>query len=386
VAAVADGSRNLRAALTYARAGWRVFPAIPGEKVPATAHGVHDATADQTQIRAWWERNPDRNVAIACGEPGPDVLDIDRKPAGSGFPALRKLRQAGLIPTPQALVRTPNGGAHLYFAPTPSASNGSVPSRMIDHRGAGGYVVAPPSEVRRAVDGQPRPYVVVHHQASADRINWAAIRQHLDPQPERTWEPPAHLRDGAQQNLDHLPAFVARQEEGNRNAALFWAANRLLDHGQAERLGELAGAARQAGASPREIERTIRSAQQQPRQDPHVRTPRDSARLAGPEPRRQPQSAARREAAQERQRAPVAVLEMDRDDPGIPIRTESGRAPARPGEAGQEPGRDAMVEPEGGRTEPGAGGAERQEQPEREMPGCPFAHPGIEQPEREAGG
>jgi hypothetical protein len=379
-------SPNLRAALRYARSGWRVFPAIPGEKVPATAHGVKDATSDQAQIRAWWERNPDRNVAIACGHPGPDVLDVDRKGEESGFPALRQLRQAGLITNPRAMIRTPNDGAHLYFAPSPGAGNGSVPAAHIDHRGAGGYVIAPPSEVRRAADGQLRPYVVVRHQASVDRINWAAIRQHLHPQPERTWEPPAYLRDGAAQNLDHLPAFVARQEEGNRNAALFWAANRVLDHGQPERLPELAEAGRQAGAEPREIERTLRSAQATPRQDPHTRAPRERARLTEPEPGRRPQPAARREPAHERQRAPVAVLEMGRNGAGVPARPEPGR---RPAEAGQEPVQDAMAEPEAGRTGPGAGGAERLAQPgceqERETPGRPFARAGIEQPEREAG-
>jgi Bifunctional DNA primase/polymerase, N-terminal len=417
VAAVAD-ERNLRAALAYARAGWRVFPAVPGEKVPATAHGVHDATADAGPIRAWWERNPDRNVAIACGHPGPDVLDIDRKPDGSGFPALRQLRQAGLITNPRAMIRTPNDGAHLYYAPTSGSGNGSVPAAHIDHRGAGGYVIAPPSEVRRAADGQLCPYVVVRHQASMDRIDWAAIRQFLDPQPERTWRPPEHLLNGAQQNLDHLPAWLAGQAEGNRNAALFWAANRVLDHGQPERLPELAEAARQAGAGPREIERTVRSALQQARQDPHFRTPREAARLT--EPGRRPPPAARREPARGAQRAPVAVLEREHDDrhgepqdepqqaasersgpepehQAAPAETpedaalaaralaehlgpvERGFGPIDRAKAGQDataaagPGREPG-EPE---HEPGAAS-----EPSREEPGRPFAEP---EPEREAG-
>ena len=95
-----DDDRNLRAALGYATAGWRVFPCIPGEKVPATSHGVKDATSDLRQIRAWWARNPDRNVAIATGAPGPDVLDIDRHGDTSGFPALRQLKAAGILAGP----------------------------------------------------------------------------------------------------------------------------------------------------------------------------------------------------------------------------------------------------------------------------------------------
>ena len=370
--------RNLRAALAYAKAGWRVFPCIPGEKVPATSHGVKDATSDLRQIRAWWERNPDRNVAIACGYPGPDVLDVDRKPDGtSGFPALRELRQAGLITSPRALIRTPNEGAHLYFAPTPGAGNGSVPSRGIDHRGEGGYVVAPPSEVRRAADGQPRPYVVVRHQASADRINWAAIRQHLDPQPQRQWEPPAHLRDGGQQNLDHLVDHMAGLTDG-RKRYLFWAANRVLDHGQEERLADLARAAEAAGSDPRQIARTIESAKQQARQDPHATPqPRGQARLAArrePEPARRPQER-RPGRQQEPQRGRVAVLEVDRDGPEPGNRPQASPAPTE-----HQTTEPAAREPE--REHEHHAGAE----PAHEEAARPFAQAEPEpEPEREAG-
>ena len=142
--------RNLRAALAYATAGWRVFPCIPGEKVPATSHGVKDATTDPAQIRAWWARNPGRNVAIATGAPGPDVLDIDRHGEASGFPALRQLKAARIVGQVAALVRTPSGGVHLY-APGSEQGNGSLRGHHIDFRSAGGYVIAPPS----AVGGRP---------------------------------------------------------------------------------------------------------------------------------------------------------------------------------------------------------------------------------------
>jgi hypothetical protein len=183
VAAVAE-ARNLRAALAYAKAGWLVFPCIPGEKVPATPHGVKDATTDAAQIRAWWARNPDRNVAIATGAPGPDVLDVDRHGDASGFPALRQLKAAGIVARVAALVRTPSGGAHLY-APGSEQGNGSLRGHHIDFRSAGGYVLAPPS----AVGG--RPYIVVSHQAHGDPIDWAKVREHLEPQRERQWEPGA---------------------------------------------------------------------------------------------------------------------------------------------------------------------------------------------------
>jgi hypothetical protein len=369
VPAVTD--ENLRAALVYARAGWRVFPIIPGEKVPATSHGVKDATSDPGQIRAWWERNPDRNVAVACGYPGPDVLDIDRKPDGaSGFPALRRLREAGMIGNPRAMIRTPNDGAHLYFAPTPGSGNGSVAAAHIDHRGEGGYIVAPPSQVRRAADGQLRPYVVVRHQASAERINWAAIREFLDPQPQRAWEPRAHLRDGGRQNLDHLVGHMAGLDDG-RKRYLYWAANRVLDHGQPGRLDDLAAAARQAGVDGRVIERTIRSAQATARQDPHAGAyPRGGpVRLSKPEPATRP-AAARHEREAEPPRARTAVLEADRDGPQAEAERESQDQPAP--EPEHQPER-AAGEP----REPAPASEAEHEEPAR-----PFAEP---EPEREAG-
>jgi hypothetical protein len=49
-------------------------------------------------------------------------------------------------------------------------------------------------------------------------------------------------------------------KEGNRNAGLFWAANRVLEIDQAADLSGLAAAARQAGLAEPEIARTLESA------------------------------------------------------------------------------------------------------------------------------
>jgi hypothetical protein len=103
-------------ALAYARYGWPVFPCQPGSKEPATRHGFRDATTDPDQIRWWWHRQPDANVAIATGAPGPDVLDVDQHgEAGSGFAALNRLKRAGLVEHYRAVVSTPSGGLHIYF-------------------------------------------------------------------------------------------------------------------------------------------------------------------------------------------------------------------------------------------------------------------------------
>ena len=359
---------NLRAALAYARAGWPVFPCIPGEKAPATARGFKDATTDPGQITAWWRRNPGRNVAIATGRPGPDVLDIDMHKNGSGFPALRRLRDEGLIGNPRTVIRTPSGGLHLYWRGS-EQHNGSIRGQHVDFRSTGGYVLAPPSAVRRAADGQLRPYLVVRHQASTDRLDWAAVRQRLDPQPEPKAWTPTH-QDGRPQDLAHLAAWVAGQPEGNRNAGLFWAANRALDHGQPGILDGLRRAAVSAGLPGREADRTIESAVQQPRQagpavprhrvSEQVNAVRRGGREAqpvklhnGPHAARaahEPAGPEHRDGARGRGRGPEREA-----DPDIPQRTGEHQA-------SHEPGRGVAAGP-GPDREPGDTKAERPVEP-----------------------
>ena len=107
---------TLRQALAYARHGWPVFPCLPGQKIPATAHGFRDATTDEQQITEWFGRGFGWNLAIATGAPGSDVLDVDQHgEAGNGYPAFATLERAGLVDGASAYVRTPAGGMHAYF-------------------------------------------------------------------------------------------------------------------------------------------------------------------------------------------------------------------------------------------------------------------------------
>ena len=63
-------------ALKYAARGLRVFPCKPADKVPATVHGVLDATTDATRIEAWWTAYPTCNIGVATGG-GLLVVDVD---------------------------------------------------------------------------------------------------------------------------------------------------------------------------------------------------------------------------------------------------------------------------------------------------------------------
>jgi len=237
-------------ALGYARRGWPVFPCQPDGKEPATRHGFHDATTDPDRIRSWWRRRPDANLAIATGLPGPDVLDVDQhSDAGSGYPALRLLKRAGLLDGAGAIVGTPRGGLHLYFTGSDQPS-GRLPYRHLDFRAHGGYVLAPPSQAGG------RPYRLLRRQAESGELDWAAVTGLLDPGRSRLARP----RAGPAGDLSHLAAWVERLPEGNRNAGLFWAACRAVEADQPGVLDDLATAAASTGLTDREISRTIASA------------------------------------------------------------------------------------------------------------------------------
>ncbi len=263
----AESDRTLRQALAYASRGWPVFPCQPGGKEPATRHGFHDATTDPDQIRRWWHRQPAANLAIATGLSGPDVLDVDQRgPAGSGFAAYVRLQEAGLLDGASAIVATPGGGLHAYFAGTAQAS-GRLPRQHLDFKSRGGYVLAPPSQVNG------KPYRLVARQAQPGSLDWPTVVCLLDA------ERPCLIRQRHPEPGDasHLATWVERLREGNRNSGLFWAACRAVEAGQADDLDAIAAAAARAGLEDREILRTIASATRASQLTQH-RTEREAAR------------------------------------------------------------------------------------------------------------
>jgi hypothetical protein len=117
------------AALWYAKRGLRVFPLMVGLKTP-------------------YKRSALSNVGIATGHEV-DVIDIDG-PVGveSMVHELFSPGDDGTWQGPPMLgvVCTPRpGGKHIYIAAVPGHGNRAHMLAGIDHRGLGGYVVAPPS-------------------------------------------------------------------------------------------------------------------------------------------------------------------------------------------------------------------------------------------------
>lgn len=255
-----DGSgsdrQSVAAALALAAIGWPVFPCRPGEKIPATRNGFKDATTDADTIRSWWTRNPEFNLAIATGAPGPDVLDVDNKSHGNGFGALERVKRAGLLGGALATVNTPSSGVHIYFQGTEQGNQANIGGQPLDFRGRGGYVLAPPSMVNG------KPYSLVDWRSSVDgadvsTVDMAAVTELLTPRRSALAMRPS----GSSTDASALPGWVAALPEGNRNAGLYWAACRLREirAGDAE-FALIAEAAMSAGLDEREVWATINSA------------------------------------------------------------------------------------------------------------------------------
>jgi hypothetical protein len=138
---------SIQDALDYARGGWAVFPLLPKSKAPACAHGFHDATTSDAEIKTLWGNRTNFNIGIATGEvSGFWVLDIDMDKGG------RESLEAwenkyGSLPT-TLTSKTGGGGKHLFFKLPKGMkipSNSNKLAAGIDLRGEGGYIAAPPS-------------------------------------------------------------------------------------------------------------------------------------------------------------------------------------------------------------------------------------------------
>ncbi|WP_298045704.1 bifunctional DNA primase/polymerase [uncultured Citricoccus sp.] len=138
------------AALWYASQGVPVFPCWPGgtkgrdgkplDKAPMTRTGVKAATTDPAQIQSWWEREPRANIGLATGA-RMDVIDLDGTEAWAQW--------QGLATQPAVLgrVKTPRPGGWHLWVPVSGRGNRAGMLPGVDYRGAGGYVLAPPSQI-----------------------------------------------------------------------------------------------------------------------------------------------------------------------------------------------------------------------------------------------
>lgn len=193
----------LAAALDYAGAGLAVFPLKPRTKLPATIDGFKSATTDAEQVRKWWARWPDANVAIRTGaESGIVVLDVDLHHNGLASLSTLNRNHGGIPQGPQVL--TGSGGQHLYFAYPEGGLRNSAGKLGdgLDIRAEGGYVVAPPS---------------VHE--SGNLYKWL--------RPLNGAAPDWPLKDALAQSDGAAAKLAAVIPEGKRRAAMLTVAGKL---------------------------------------------------------------------------------------------------------------------------------------------------------------
>lgn len=157
-----DPERDLQlAALGYIARGWPVIalhsPIITSKGVgcscrsrtcdnigkhPRTQNGLKDATLSEDDVRRWWTKWPQANVGIVTGE----IIVIDVDPDRDGDASMNQLESVhGSVPE-TIRSNTGSGGYHLLFVSAEKIPNSvSLVGPGIDVRGAGGYIVAPPS-------------------------------------------------------------------------------------------------------------------------------------------------------------------------------------------------------------------------------------------------
>jgi hypothetical protein len=226
------------AALELAINAWRVIP-LDG-KHPCTAHGVLDATDDLAVIQSWWARWPVANIGAAVPLPL-IVLDIDPRNGGD----VAELGE--LPPTLTVWSGREDGGRHLYFLRPPGALTSTRLPPGIDLK-INGYCVMPPSI-------HPATGCPYRWEERAPAVLPPRVRELLRP----IARPPRVARVTG--NGKGLTDFVARQEPGNRNEALFWAACRAAEDGALDALAQkLVAAAVETGYPESAAWATIESA------------------------------------------------------------------------------------------------------------------------------
>lgn len=162
-------------------------------KSPLTSRGLHDATQDPEQIRAWWGKWPDALVGVPTGSiTGLVVVDYDADKIDAAADQWIKLHADELIST--RTHGTLSGGRHYVFRGPPGIEyrNGvcltlaGTKRNGIDLRAEGGYIIWWPLHGGSAV-GQiaPLPAALIDEQRIEAR--------ELPPLPART--PAAWAKD-----------------------------------------------------------------------------------------------------------------------------------------------------------------------------------------------
>ena len=118
------------------------------------------------EVEGYFSKAPVKGIAVICGavSGGLEVIDVDTKhdTTGSLWDELSSIIQGNLPQVYKSLViaQTKSGGYHLYYRCSSIAGNLKLATKqnrevLIETRGQGGYVVAPPSPGYSYIQGEP---------------------------------------------------------------------------------------------------------------------------------------------------------------------------------------------------------------------------------------
>lgn len=187
-----------------AQRGWRLLPCAPCGKTPLLKFWPALASSDLATIRGWTAKHHDCNWGVETGpDSGVFVLDVDGE-AGRASLAALEAKHGPLPATLTSRTGREDGGEHRWFnysSDREIRGNAGKLGRGLDVRGAGGYVIVPPS---------------IHE--SGREYQWADPEQPIADAP--IWLLDLLRMEG---RMDYNPpsAHIRILAEGQRNDALF---------------------------------------------------------------------------------------------------------------------------------------------------------------------
>lgn len=251
----------VEAALSYARAGWRVLPCRAKgakAKAPHITKWQHNATTDPSTVKRWWHKWPNALIGIMV----PDdvvVIDIDPRNGGS-IQTLEALAGGVLPPTLTAVSGGRDSGRHLYYK-RPKGLDKSVIGCLpgIDVIVSGRFMIAPPS--LHPDTGRPYQWENKTQPATMPTGLIQALTRTTASAPRQGRG--GRVRGVKQSNLSPRERIdrLSKTKPGQRNKALFNTACTAFEQGWSdEDMAALKRAALRTDLDVREVAKTIRSA------------------------------------------------------------------------------------------------------------------------------
>jgi putative DNA primase/helicase len=231
---------NLKAALAYGKAGFKIFPILEGTKdQPLIKQWGVRASRDPTQITVWWTRWPQANIGLACMPSGIGVIDSDVPKGEDTLDNLELIE--GKVLSPTRMASTPRGGIHRFYRGTLATTAGKIGAN-VDTRGVGtnngGYVLLAPSRtevgtyrwINQKVPMAPiDPWVVAACGEKADTNRGPASQE-----PLVEWDQDSNIAWARNWLMNDAP--MCRQGSGGGDTLVKFIVPQLKDHAISEEM------------------------------------------------------------------------------------------------------------------------------------------------------